>query len=161
MIEEVVVDGVCSRCKQTTLTPCFCEKRKVFRQCLAKWVECTGLQASRNTSVTVESPTLCSRKHEEYVADFELVCRRALEPLDDPNDAGILRKLKGALDALKADMKLTDWRLRAQVELTIGEAILNQKPYSVYPPSTYFVLPVQTILHKHHGVVERGIKKPR
>lgn len=104
--------------------------RKAFEACRRKWEECRITSDSAVSQVTVESPTLCSRKTEEYLVDFEHACERVIKD----------KKLVGRL-VRGAEGAATD----AQ-KIEIGQAILKMpRSYSLIP-KLYFNMPIKDSL---------------
>ncbi len=96
-----------------------------------------ALQRGGSTGVKVESPTLCSRPYEEFIADFDVCCRRALA--GDP-------ALRRALDRLIAGAGSVDLAAQAAVAERCGRALLALEPYPMYPLFEYFETPIKTSL---------------
>lgn len=135
----------CDKCGQNLSDrACRCIVRGVFQACLRKWEECKTRQMHTGTSITVESPSLVSRRTEEYIADFELVCRRGLEPFELMLFKRALRGRVGRDESTKI------------LELKLGQRILEMKPYSLYPTIDYFGRPVLTVLSTR----KQGPNKP-
>lgn len=128
--------------------PCGCALRAVFRACYKRFRQCALRGKFRSTVSFERTPGgrtnrgMWSRKEEEYMADFELVSRRSL----DPWHCQIFRFhfLLGA-----------DWRLCSQrlgvsrgnfyhavyrIEEKLGKVFYELEPYSLYPPRDYFVM---------------------
>jgi len=125
--------------------PCKCVFRAIFRACYARFREC----ASKEKYLSRVHLQFCAgrdshkaygRKVEEYVADFCLVSRRALTPLE--YDVFRFHFLLGA------DWKLCCWRLNVdrgtcfhtlyRIEQKLGCVFRELEPYSLFPLDEYF-----------------------
>jgi hypothetical protein len=81
------------------------------------------------------------RKEEEYIADFELISRRSLDPVH--------HQIFRYHFLLGADCKLCCQRLGIdrgaffhaiyRIEERLGKAFYQTEPYALYPPNDYFV----------------------
>jgi hypothetical protein len=81
------------------------------------------------------------RKDEEYIADFELISRRTLDPFH--------HRIFRWYFVLGADWKLCSRRLGMdrglffhaiyRIEEKLGKAFYETEPYPLYPPNDYFV----------------------
>jgi hypothetical protein len=81
------------------------------------------------------------RKDEEYIADFELISRRTLDPFH--------YRIFRWYFLLGADWKLCSRRLGMdrgllfhaiyRIEEKLGKAFYETEPYALYPPNDYFV----------------------
>jgi hypothetical protein len=130
---------------KNNFTPCGCVFRAVFRACMNRFRECAAADGTTGT-VTWEfysGPSGCraySRKREEYMADFCLIARRAL----DEEEHRLFRYyfLLGA-----------DWRLCARqlkidrgvlfhsiyrIQRKLGRAFAETEPYAIFPLDEYF-----------------------
>lgn len=146
----------CSKCagtgvkreKQGEPLPCGCALRGVFRACHARFRECVVREKYRS-QVSFEraqggrsNRMTWSRKQEEYIADFELVSRRFLDPLH--------YRLFRYHFLLGADWKLCCRRTGMsrgnffhavyRIEERLGRAFYELEPYALYPPRDYFIL---------------------
>jgi hypothetical protein len=126
-------------------SPCNCVLRAIFRACYARFRECVAKEkhASR-TSLEFcrgkDNHTMYGRKDEEYIADFCLVSRRALDDLE--YDVFRFHFLLGA------DWKLCCRRLKLdrgvffhtvyRIEQQLGRIFRELEPYSLYPLDEYF-----------------------
>jgi hypothetical protein len=125
--------------------PCNCVFRAIFRTCYARFREC----ASKDRHLSRVQLELCNgkdnritygRKAEEYIADFCLVSRNALDPLD--YDIFRFHYLLGA------DWKLCCWRLQLdrgtffhliyKIEQKLGQVFRELEPHSLFPLDEYF-----------------------
>jgi hypothetical protein len=107
--------------------------RDVFRACLSRWRQSRAEIDGGSSQVSVESPTLCSRKTEEFAADFEKVSRRHIGAIDEVNQR--------RFDRLLRDDR---FELPEELETRLGLAIFLLRPYALYPPSSYFSVSIQT-----------------
>jgi hypothetical protein len=126
-------------------TPCACVYRAIFRACFGRFQNCISRERNLNT-VTME---LCSgrdgrrfysRKSEEFIADFELVSRRTLEPFE--------YKLFRYHFLLGADRKLCCRQLNIDrglffhvvytIQQKLGRVFAELEPYSLFPLDEYF-----------------------
>lgn len=140
------------------LLPCGCALRGMFRACHARFHKCatrgkfrSQISFERNPSGRSNRGTW-SRKEEEYMADFELASRRAL---DDWH-----YKLFRYHFVLGADWRLccrrmgfdrgTFFHMIYRIEEQLGKVFYEMKPYALYPPRDYFVVqlpgPIQSCL---------------
>lgn len=125
--------------------PCNCVFRVAFRACLNRFRECSA-NGAHTGSVVLDRPRAInahrtySRKNEEYMADFCLVSKRALE--DDSYKLFRCHFLLGA-----------DWRLCCRqlkidrgsffhavyrIEQLLGRTFAELKPYPLWPLDEYF-----------------------
>ena len=125
--------------------PCSCVFRSIFRICLNRFRECNLAEGIAGTV----SWEFCSgsngcrsyaRKREEFMADFCLISRRALEPAE--------RQLFRFYFLLRADWKLCSRRLNLdrgvlfhaiyRIESKLGRAFAETEPYGLFPLDEYF-----------------------
>jgi hypothetical protein len=145
-------------------SPCNCVFRSVFRVCLARFRECA---VSESYAATVSwdyfaagGRRVMARKKEEYMADFYLIAKRTLGPLE-------LRVLR-FYHLLGADWKLCSRRLGMdrgsffhvvyRLEEKLGKAYAETEPYPLYPISEYFggtAKPERTTAYVADPVAER------
>lgn len=128
------------------LTPCKCALRAMFRACYARFRTCVESGKLRSR-VSFERNSggrsfrgSWGRKEEEYLADFELVSRRELDPWH--------YKIFRYHFLLGAEAKLVCRRLGIErgrffhavyrIEARLGEAFARIEPYGLYPPRDYF-----------------------
>jgi hypothetical protein len=109
-----------------------------FRECVAKQehVGCVTLEFSRGR----EGQRTYSRKNEEYIADFCIIARRAL----DDEEHQVLRYHY----LLGADWRLCCRRLKMdrgsffhmiyRLEQKLGRAFSDTQPYGIFPVDEYF-----------------------
>ena len=125
--------------------PCNCVLREIFRACYARFRQCvskdTHISQSRLEIVPgVQSHYNWGRKNEEYLADFALVTRRAL------NDSEY--RIFNYHFLLGADWRLCCGRLKMdrgiffhvvyRMEEKLGRVYRELQPYGLYPLSEYF-----------------------
>ena len=125
--------------------PCNCVLRGVFRACYGKFMECIYREKHVTRAVLEKSSGAnrrysFGRKDEEFVADFFLVSRRHLEPLE-------FRVFRYHL-LLGADWKLCTRRLEMdrgeffhilyRIEQRLGRVFRELKPYPLFPLDEYF-----------------------
>ena len=131
-------------CK-TTEVPCNCVLRAIFRSCYQRFRECDAL-GERTSAVSLEylpgAKGLCtfSRKREEYMCDFNLVSRRALN--------GFEHQIFRYHFLLGADWRLCCRQLKMdrgvffhtlyRIEEKLGRIYAELKPYPLYPLEDYF-----------------------
>jgi hypothetical protein len=124
---------------------CNCVYRAAFRACLNRFREC-ALSTTQTNPIQVEichgrdSHRRYCRKKEEFMADFVLLSRRVLNPLEQQ----VLR----VHFLLGADWKLctrqmkidrgTFFHLVYLVERKLGRAVREVEPYPLYPLDEYF-----------------------
>ncbi len=128
--------------------PCNCVFRGVFRACWNRFRECVAL-GTYGSSVSLdfcngkEGRRLYSRKREEYMADFCLVSRRAL-------DDGEYRLFRFHF-LLGADWNLCCRRLSMdrglffhsvyRIEQKLGRILAELEPFPLFPVDEYFSRP--------------------
>ncbi len=139
--------------------PCNCVFRAIFRACLNHFRTC-AVKGAHTSSVTLE---LChgregrrtySRKREEFMADFCLVSRRALDDFE--------HRLFRFHFLLGADWKLccrqmgidrgTFFHAVYRIEQTLGRTFAETRPYPLFPLDEYFS---GTIRHDDDGPSEK------
>ena len=157
--ETLALAGLtCSTChglglraaKGTELQPCHCVLRSIFRICLARFRECVAGEryVSRATLEVLpgkEHQGTWGRKQEEFIADFCLVSRRAL----DEDDYRIFRYHF----LLEADFHLCCQKLGLdrgkffhsvyKIQQKLGRIFRELEPYALYPLSDYFYGPAK------------------
>jgi hypothetical protein len=125
--------------------PCHCVFRAVFRACYNRFRECaaSGAQISAvrwGRANGRQGLQIYSRLREEYVADFCLVSRRALD--DEEHRIFRLHFLLGAdwklcCRQLKMDRgEFFHWIYR--IEQKLGRVFAELKPYPLFPLDEYF-----------------------
>lgn len=110
--------------------PCGCMFREAFDSCYRRYAK---ERESGSTLVYVESPTLASRKSEEYCADFENVARRHLDQFE-------WRLFKQYIAGARVEHEM--FHIKAHLGKVYGSLV----PYPLYPPRHYFDVPIQTSL---------------
>ena len=132
--------------REDEVTPCKCALRAMFRACYARFRTCVESGKLRSR-VSFERNAggrsfrgSWGRKEEEYLADFELVSRRELDPWH--------YKIFRFHFLLGADAKLCCRRLGVdrgrffhavyRIEAKLGEAFAQLEPYALFPPRDYF-----------------------
>jgi hypothetical protein len=125
--------------------PCGCVFRGIFRACLGRYrvcIETTGRQRQVNFGYS-GGPTgwkLYGRKHEEFVADFEIISRRIL----DESEMLILKEyfIKGR--DWKYCASKSNWNRGSffhavyAVQEKLGRAFRETEPYALFPIDEYF-----------------------
>ena len=130
---------------KTKASPCNCVFRAIFRACLTRFRDCAAIGAAFGT-VSWEfcsgpgGRRVYSRKQEEYMADFCLVSRRALDAED--------HRLFRFYFLLGADWQLCARQLKMdrgnffhaiyRIERTLGRTFCEILPYPLYPLDEYF-----------------------
>ncbi len=134
-----------SRDKRGRCRPCRCALRSIFRACYARFR--TLIESERNLShVSFDrNPRgaqrgAWGRKKEEYIADFEIIARRTLDPWH--------YRFFRYHHVLGADVALCARRLGVSraaayhalyhVESLLGLAYVTTQPYALYPLEDYF-----------------------
>lgn len=131
--------------RKGTTAPCNCVLRTIFRACYARFVKCVT-QERHLSRISTEPhsgrsrPLSWGRKDEEYIADFCLVSRRAL----DDSEYQLFRYHF----LLGADWKLCTRRLKLErgnffhavyrIEQKLGRVYRELRPYSLFPLDEYF-----------------------
>jgi len=125
--------------------PCHCVLRAVFRVCYARFRLCVRRE-KHLSRVSFEHfggrdrRLMWCRKDEDYIADFHLISRRALDPLQ--------YRLFSYHFLLDADWKLCCQRLHLdrgqffhevyRIQEALGRIFYELQPYGLYPPRAYF-----------------------
>lgn len=125
--------------------PCNCVFRVAFRACLNRFRECSANGAHASTvslelTRGIEGRRVYSRKNEEYMADFCLVSKRALN-----EDAYKLFRFHFLLGAdwrqccrlLKID-RGTFFHGVYRIEQLLGRTFAELEPYALWPLDEYF-----------------------
>jgi hypothetical protein len=103
---------------------CACAFRRIFKRCLNEYHHKKSAQASLHSVVQEEiKGRLCSRPVEEYIADFEMVCRRAARELGTAYEILLDQYLVG-------DLPLSPV-MQEQLTARLGEALCATQPYSL------------------------------
>ncbi len=128
--------------------PCGCVLRAIFRACYARFRQCACRGKYRSqvsferTSCGRTNRGMWSRKEEEYMADFELISRRALDEWH--HRVFRFHYLLGADSSLCCRrMKLTRGKFFHaiyRIEEQLGRAFCETEPYGLYPPRDYFAV---------------------
>ena len=126
-------------------SPCNCVLRNIFRACFSRFKTCMT-QERYMSKVTLENCTgkggrrVWSRKHEDYIADFCLVSRRAL----DENEYRIFRFhfLLGAdwrLCCRRLDMdRGSFFHAVYRIQQKLGRVYRELEPFALFPLDEYF-----------------------
>lgn len=125
--------------------PCNCVLRAIFRTCYAHFRYCSTRDRSMSR-ISLElnhggqRKTIWSRKNEEFIADFCLVSRRALNDFE--------YAIFNSHFLLGADWKLCCRKLRMdrgnffhevyRIEQRLGRVFRELQPYALYPLDEYF-----------------------
>lgn len=132
--------------RKGALAPCNCVLRAIFRICYDRFTRCVT-QPKHLSRVSLEPhqggrsrPSTWGRKDEEFIADFTLIAKRALDESE--------QKLFRFHFLLGADWKLCCRQLRMdrgnffhtvyRIEQKLGLAFREVQPYALYPISEYF-----------------------
>lgn len=131
--------------RKSTLAPCNCVLRGIFRVCYSRFVRCVT-QEKHLSKIALEPhagrqrPMSWGRKDEEYIADFCLVARRSLDDVE-------YRVFRYHF-LLGADWKLCSRRMGIargnffhavyRIEQKLGRIFRELEPYSLYPLDEYF-----------------------
>jgi hypothetical protein len=125
--------------------PCNCVLRSIFRICYDRFLRCTE-QEKYVSRVSLEvhqgrsRPSTWGRKDEEYIADFCLVSRRALNQME--HDIFRYHFLLGAdwkLCARKLNIdRGTFFHLVYRIEQKLGRIFRELQPYPLFPLDEYF-----------------------
>jgi len=131
--------------RKATEVPCSCVLRAVFRACYNRFRECVALgeqisPVSLDFCKGVAGKRIYSRKREEYMADYELVSRRALNEEE--------YRLFRFHFLLAADWRLCCWQMKIDrgeffhrvylLEEKLGRIYAELRPYPLYPLDEYF-----------------------
>jgi len=125
--------------------PCNCVLRSIFRVCWERFLRC-ATQEKHLSKVSLEPhvgrsrPSTWGRKDEEYIADFCLVSRRALDEFE--------HRLFRYHFVLGADWKLCTRKLGIdrgnffhavyRIEQKLGRVFREIEPYPLFPVDEYF-----------------------
>lgn len=137
--------GVGLRLAKKGAAPCNCVLRSIFRICWDRFVRCVT-QERHLSRVSLEPhcgqsrPSTWGRKDEEYIADFCLVSRRALDEFE-------YRVFRYHF-ILGADWKLCTRTLKLdrgnffhavyRIEQKLGRTFRELEPYPLFPIDDYF-----------------------
>jgi hypothetical protein len=125
--------------------PCKCVLRGIFRACYARFLHCMNKEKfiSKITLVPCkgkDSRRTFARLDEEYVADFQLISRRVLDPLE--------YRIFRYHFLLGADWRLCCRQLKMErgnffyivynIQQKLGRAFRETEPYSIFPLDEYF-----------------------
>jgi hypothetical protein len=143
-----LADPRCRRCLglgASKAKPCGCVKRQIFRAC---WREYCAIQAAigKHRGVSYDklgcrgSSRCFGRKNEEYLADFWLIAKRTLRPLEwRVFDAHFLQGLEYSACCKLLDMDRGNFfHAVYRVQEKLGVAFRATKPYSLFPLHEYF-----------------------
>jgi hypothetical protein len=135
-------------------TACNCVYRAVFRACYNRFRECAegaylgtvSLEFCRGS----EGRRMYSRKREEFIADFCLISRRALDDFE--------QRIFRYHFVLGADWRLCCRQLKMdrgaffhhiyRIQQKVGKAFAETQPYALYPLAEYF----GGVVQKAHAV---------
>lgn len=143
----------CSHChgsglrlaRKGALSPCYCVLRSIFRVCYTRFLRCVTQEkhlsrVSLEASLGKKRPGTWGRKDEEYIADFCLVARRALDEEE--------HRLFRYHFLLGADWKLCSRKLGLdrgsffhevyRLEQKLGRVFRELEPYGLFPLDEYF-----------------------
>lgn len=125
--------------------PCGCVFRAIFRACFVRYRHCVEKAgtASGLTYDQSEGPTghrLWGRRNEEYIADFELVCRRSLGR--EEYDVFHWHFIQGAdwkycIEKIGIDKGSFFHRVYLLQE-KLGRVFRELRPYALFPLDEYF-----------------------
>src|SRR5262249_21110738 len=150
--------------KDAEIVPCSCVLRAVFRACYARFRDCVQKEkymsrVSFEHFGGKERRLMWGRKNEEYVADFHLVSRRALDPFH--------YQIFSYHFLLGGDWRLCCPRLgldRAQfyyavykLEELVGRVSYDLEPRAVFPPREYFATSIVRPLRPRPDVSSTGL----
>lgn len=140
--------------------PCSCVLRRIFRSCYAKFRYCASREKHmgkvRLEPMTGSEGNFCwGMKDEEYMADFCLVSKRALEEEE--------YKLFRYHFLLGADWRLCCSRLNIdrgsffhqlyRIEQKLGRVYRELRPHALFPLDEYFGGKVRTDFSEYHQKV--------
>lgn len=130
----------------TTIVPCNCVLRAIFRACYARFrhcvesEECLTQKSFEYLPSSGETAVMYDRKNEEYAADFVLIAKRHLDERD--------LKLFRYHFLLGADWKLCCAKLGTdrgsffhavyRIQQKLGKAFRETQPYPLFPVYEYF-----------------------
>jgi hypothetical protein len=125
--------------------PCGCVFRAIFRACFTRYRHCCGKAGVTSTLTldTVQGPRgyrTWGRRNEEYIADFELVCKRTLD--QEEYEVFEWHFLKGAdwkvcIEKIGLD-KGTFFHRVYIVQEKLGRVFRELQPHSLFPLDEYF-----------------------
>jgi hypothetical protein len=145
--------GIRFRTRKTPEGPCNCVLRAVFRACFNRFRNCADQerhisQATLQRTSGKDTRQCWGRRNEEFIADFCLVARRSLNPLD--------YQLFKFHFLLGADWKLCCRQMHLQrgvffhsvyrIQQQLGRVFRELEPYGLFPLDEYFGGTVQKAL---------------
>lgn len=154
--EVIALSNVkCACCSGAGLTnagavdaPCDCVLRAIFRACFNRFKDCVR-KGKAASSVNLErlgmgtgraSHMTFSRKTEEYVADFYLLCQRTLTQ----EEWGVFRfhyllGAAGSMVARRFNMTRAAFETMTRaLEAKLGRVFRETEPFALYPLDEYF-----------------------
>jgi predicted DNA-binding protein (UPF0251 family) len=125
--------------------PCGCVFRAIFRACFVRYRHCVE-KAGVTSNLTLDHADgpkghrLWGRRNEEYIADFELVCRRSLN--HDEYEVFRWHFLQGAdwkfcIHQIGID-KGTFFHRVYTLQEKLGRVLRELRPYALFPLDEYF-----------------------
>jgi hypothetical protein len=153
--------------------PCNCVLRNIFRACYTRFRRCSEAERymSKTTLESVQSSQnkpCWGRKDEEYVADFCLLSRRALN--DQEYRLFKYHFLLGAdwrlcCRKLKMDRGIF-FHMLYRVEQKLGRVFRETEPYALYPLDEYFNGRTKTVATARYEVntvvpIRPPVNKPK
>jgi len=125
--------------------PCGCVFRAIFRACFVRYRHCIEKSGTSSclTYDKSEGPTghrFYGRRNEEYIADFELVCRRSLS--QEEYDVFNWHFIQGAdwkycIEKVGIDKGMFFHRVYVLQE-KLGRVFRELRPYAMFPLDEYF-----------------------
>lgn len=152
----------CNGSGQIKTGACDCACRSIFVEGHTRYQSYRSRQASLKTKVIEEiKGVLCSRPQEDYLADFEIVCRRAIagaltpkhrllfdifymdgEPVQGGLPDEFYKKILQDFDRRVAKRlgvsPVEVFKMKEVLTAALGHALLETQPYALYPFKFYF-----------------------
>lgn len=132
--------AVCNGCGWAHGKVCRCVGRRIFRACYSRWRE---LRRDRDLWPVLASQVRIRWEYPqcEYLADFERIARRAL----DPGHYRLFRlhyidghSWRVCDRVMKLGRGRTICHAFYRIEYRLGEAFIRARPYPLFPVSEYF-----------------------
>lgn len=136
-------DGVRAIYRGDIIVPCGCALREVFRLCLRRFRECVETARVCGTVSWEYSPSTmrgCPATREEFMADFYLLARRALDEAAFRLFYAYYVEREHWMKCVvrfQIDKGLLFHRLY-KIERDLGRVFAETEPYGLYPVDEYF-----------------------
>lgn len=147
--------------------PCGCVFRAIFRACFLRYRHCME-RAGMASAMSLDKPQgptghrVWGRRNEEYLADFELVCRRSLNKEEfDVFQAHFLQGAdwKQCIERIGID-KGTFFHRVYTVQEKLGRVFRELRPYALFPLDEYFSGPRLNKVTSMRKPLEPEVEQP-